>query len=931
MSLIESGGGGGGKIRTPFRDADMPEPTGGPNPLDRDPKIIAAHQWLLGAVMYEQRRQAMNRREMALDVDYYDGIQFSDEDLQELLDRGQAPLVYNLVKRTADWVIGTEKRTRFDYKVLGRTQDDVQAARMKTDALKYHDDVNRTVFARSAAFKEAIVSGRGWLEDGCRGDSDEEPLYSTNESWWFMWNDSHAMKLDNTDARYIFRHRYADLDIAEAMFPERMHVLRNDVQNGSVIDEKMGEQYYLGNRITGEDYLAGRLFDSRFSWMGQGFVDSSRDRVKLYEGWFKQPKREKTMQARALPQFHGEAYDPSNDDMRYAVLAGDATLVERMNMRTYYCIFTESGVLAAGRSPYRHNQFPFTPITCYRRGRDNAAYGIIRGIRDPQDGFNRRMAKSIFAHTAYRVIADSTAIDEKKAGGWEEVRKEAGRPDALIVKKSGTELKVERDHEVGEAQFKIAQAEGSLILDASGVTGDNLGLETNAQSGKAIIAKQSEGSLVMAEPFDNLRLSAQISGEKKLSNIEQYWSEEKILRLTDAKGRPSYKKINQIEKQPDGSVRVLNDITATKADFVIDQQDYHASLRQAASQALMENLPRFAGLDPKITLRILRMAVDASDWPNKDEIVKELDSITGYKDPSAALTPEEQAAQKQAEAQQQQAQKMQEQQQQAAFKAELDGKIATAERLRADAQRLVATAEKTRTETMAMANTGQAAAVHAAVSDVQAQAQQQIDTLTTTIEDLKAQGRDNSQKLEAEKYKADKQHESSVRVAEIQYPTQPPTDTAVQELVADMQQDMASVLKAIKELGTRIDASEKKEDATKPNDQGGVRLDIGEVASKGIGDAVGKVHKVAEGLTGASGEMAKSTAKAAETLAAAAKGIQDATNALAQATAKASEPKPEAPPVDDHREYTVEHGGKMVKVTRRTVRGATKLPPKAGK
>jgi hypothetical protein len=59
------------------------------------------------------------------------------------------------VKRTADWVIGTEKRTRFDFKVLGRTQDDVKPARSKTDAMKYFDDVNRTAFHRSQAFREA--------------------------------------------------------------------------------------------------------------------------------------------------------------------------------------------------------------------------------------------------------------------------------------------------------------------------------------------------------------------------------------------------------------------------------------------------------------------------------------------------------------------------------------------------------------------------------------------------------------------------------------------------------------------------------------------------------------------------------------------------------------------------------------------------------
>jgi hypothetical protein len=96
------------------------EPAPGPRPsqLDSD-EARKLHGRLMGGYLYEKRRQAGNRYQMAIDHDYYDSIQFTDEDLAELIERGQAPLVYNLVKRTADWVIGTEKRTRIDFKVWG--------------------------------------------------------------------------------------------------------------------------------------------------------------------------------------------------------------------------------------------------------------------------------------------------------------------------------------------------------------------------------------------------------------------------------------------------------------------------------------------------------------------------------------------------------------------------------------------------------------------------------------------------------------------------------------------------------------------------------------------------------------------------------------------------------------------------------------------
>ena len=68
----------------------------------------------------ERERQAANRYQMALDEDFYDGLQWSEEDILELEARGQAAYVYNKIKPTIDWVIGTEKRTRIDFKVLPR-------------------------------------------------------------------------------------------------------------------------------------------------------------------------------------------------------------------------------------------------------------------------------------------------------------------------------------------------------------------------------------------------------------------------------------------------------------------------------------------------------------------------------------------------------------------------------------------------------------------------------------------------------------------------------------------------------------------------------------------------------------------------------------------------------------------------------------------
>ena len=49
-------------------------------------------------------RQTQNRYEMAIDEDYYDNIQWDDESAAILRQRGQAPLVYNVISTSVRWV-----------------------------------------------------------------------------------------------------------------------------------------------------------------------------------------------------------------------------------------------------------------------------------------------------------------------------------------------------------------------------------------------------------------------------------------------------------------------------------------------------------------------------------------------------------------------------------------------------------------------------------------------------------------------------------------------------------------------------------------------------------------------------------------------------------------------------------------------------------
>ena len=240
----------------------VPAPYGRLHKLDSEEAMRELRQ-LLEWYFYEKERQSLNRLDMAMDCDFYDNLQWDPDDAAVLRERGQMPLVYNEVAPMVDWLIGTERRTRVDWRVLPRAEDDVELADTKTKVLKYVSDLNRVQFLRSRAFADAVKAGVGWMDDGVRDDPTADILYSKYEDWRCVLWDSNAYEHDLSDARYLFRWRWVDEDVALLMFPDRADAIRQAVEEGTHLttDGWEEETWYtahdLHNVKTGTLYAAG--------------------------------------------------------------------------------------------------------------------------------------------------------------------------------------------------------------------------------------------------------------------------------------------------------------------------------------------------------------------------------------------------------------------------------------------------------------------------------------------------------------------------------------------------------------------------------------------------------------------------------------------------------------------------------------------------
>lgn len=583
------------------------------------------HCRLMGYYQQELDRQSLNRVEMAMDEDYYDNYQWAEEDAQVLKDRGQAPICYNVISQTINWIIGSEKRSRTDFNILPRGKEDAKPAERKTQLLKYLGDVNKTTFHRSRAFEDTVKVGLGWLEDGVTNGDDGEPIYSRYESWRNVLWDSAATEFDISDGRYLFRNKWVDLDIAQAYFPGRQALLKRSVNASDLYGMELAN---------GDEVMDYAEEDRESLSRGLSEYSAERQRVRMLECWYRVPVMVKKVLG---GQFNGEEYDPEHRGHTEQVGNGMAVLADRMQMKMFVTIMTTTGIVATAPSPYRHNKFPFTPIWGYRRGRDNMPYGVIRALRDIQDDINKRASKAQFILASRQVIMEEGAVDKV-----EEMLEEAARPDGVIITKNGKRFDFVQNEGLAASHIQLMTQGIGMIQSVSGVTDELMGRTTNAKSGVAIQARQEQGSMSTSKLFDNLRFAVQLQGEKELSMVEQFMTEQKQFRITNARMQPEFIDIN------DGLPE--NDIARSKADFIIDNSEARASLRQAAVDQLVEMMAR---MPPNVAMVVLDLVVDSMDLPNREEIVKRIRQATGMSDPDATeMTPEQQAAQEAAAKQQ---------------------------------------------------------------------------------------------------------------------------------------------------------------------------------------------------------------------------------------------------------------------------------------
>lgn len=602
----------------------------------------------IDSMLMEIRNQPAWRIDADAEADYYDGNQLDQETLDLYEERGQAPIITNLIKPTIDVVLGMEAKTRTDWKVNQGDLTDEDATAEVAEALsaKLHkaESESRADRACSDAYAHQVKVGLGWVEVS----RESNPFTSSyrvksvhrREMWW----DWRAVEPDYSDARYMIRRKWYDEDVLGASFPQHKDTIKQLLGGQPAgLDMVLNTATGLGRAL---DVIQGSSIEQ------YEYLNTQRKRACLYEIWYKRMVNGFTMK---LPNGKVVEFDSKNPRHVAAVESGmlELTKATFLKMRVAYSI--GAFILYDGASPYRHQDYPYVPMLGFREDRTGIPYGLIRAMKSPQDEVNSRKSKMYALLNTRGVIADGDAVkDHNKAA------REVSRHDYYIQldenRKSTSKFEIKEGGQLADQQYKVMMEAKEEINQAAGVYQSMMGQTSSTTAASAIANLVEQGTTTLAEINDNYRFGRRKVGELLLEMVKED-CEGKAMRVRIEDGIDKKTIVLNVPAiDPETGEQILqNDVSKANVVVAIEDINQSATYRQQQYAQLVELTK---SMPPQTQALIIDFVLEASDQPNRKKMAERIRKVTGISDDPEGQNPQLQQMQELMQQQQAQLQQL---------------------------------------------------------------------------------------------------------------------------------------------------------------------------------------------------------------------------------------------------------------------------------
>jgi hypothetical protein len=539
-------------------------------------KIMTAEDTELYGMLHKYKEDGLSgdrvfRDRAILSNNFYNGYQWDRATLEELNRKKMPPLTFNIIKKTVEFLVGTQEQNRKDITVKPVKNGQNSIASILTKIVKDVITKNNAEHLFSEWFRQGCVKGRGFIHayrdfelDPWTGDLKLEVVDALDCSI-----DPLSKRYDLSDSKYFIVFKYTNRDEVIESYPKHSKALRN-LRTGDDDDQYNEDIFLDGGGDLDSDALNSE--ESRYS-------DRTTYRFRIQWTYINRTERRThllDMEEMTDTILHSkEAIDGMS------VLAvqnpNKYKVIERADKILYLVKSVNDIILERVREPFKkedendefyRNPMNKIPVIPFGAHFDNGRWeGIVDDLIIPQQEKNK--LRSLILHII-GTTANSGWVYKEGSLDDEEERKlrTAGAQTGLNLKyKTEAPSKIEAN-QLPTGIFALAEQSNADINDISGVNAANLGATQAQESGKLNELRQIQGITTNTGVFDNLDYSMKLLGELIVG----------VIRSTELY---TVQEIEAIVEDFD----MFDDKTMAEATQILDQQQPIPSLDEVMRQA----------------------------------------------------------------------------------------------------------------------------------------------------------------------------------------------------------------------------------------------------------------------------------------------------------------------------------------------------------
>lgn len=425
-----------------------------------------------------------------------------DSEAKAVLDKdGRPPIVFNRTDTVIRAVSGMEISNRQEVRYIPRQQGDTKVNEVLTSGAEWFRDQCDAESEESDAFLDVCISGMGWTET--RLDTDEnpegDPIIERIDPLE-MVADRNARKRNLADARRIWRVRRMPLSEAEEMFPDA---------DPSAFSASWAE---IDKQSEAED-------QSEVEYTDDGTPKRGDDMVTIVHGAWRETR---TAYRVISPKTRSPVtISPERLEKILAVFPGiqHAKIKEKVIREA----FLSGEVLEESDAPCPKH-FRFQCITGFRDSGQGVWFGLVRGLKDPQEWSNKWLSQTMHIMNSNAkggvMIEDGSVDDPRKfADSYADPSAVTWVPPGTLT--SGA-IQPKPAAQFPAGFFQLMQFATESVPGVSGVNVELMGLRDANQPASLEWQRRQAGMSILAMLFDSLRRYRRRQGMTMLYLIQNY-------------------------------------------------------------------------------------------------------------------------------------------------------------------------------------------------------------------------------------------------------------------------------------------------------------------------------------------------------------------------------------------------------------------------